>query len=43
MLDKIIEFKKEFGLHGVAMISALVAFAIGWYIKELLIYLQKIM
>jgi hypothetical protein len=43
MIDKLIELKKEFGLYGMAMVSALVAFAIGWYIKELLIYLQKTM
>jgi hypothetical protein len=43
MLDKIIELKKEFGIYGLAMISAFGAFAIGWYVKELLIYLQKIM
>ncbi len=43
MIDKLIELRKEVGLHGIAMISALVAFAIGWYIKELLIYLQKTM
>ena len=43
MLDKIIELKKEFGIYGLAMISAFGAFAIGSYVKELLIYLQKIM
>ena len=43
MIDKLIELKKEFGIYGLAMISSFVAFAIGFYIKELLIYLQKIM
>ena len=43
MIDKLIELRKEFGLHGIAMMSAFAAFAIGWYIKELLIYLHKIM
>jgi hypothetical protein len=43
MIDKMIELRKEFGLHGLAMISAFGVFVVGWYVKELLIYLQKIM
>ncbi len=43
MIDKLIELKKEFGIYGMAMLSAGTVFIVAWYVKELLIYLQKIM
>ena len=43
MIDKMIELKKEFGIYGIAIMSAFGMFVVGWYVKELLIYLQKIM
>ena len=43
MIDKMIELRKEFGIHGIAIMSAFGMFVVGWYVKELLIYLQKIM
>ena len=43
MIDKLIELRKEFGIHGIAIMSAFGMFVVGWYVKELLIYLQKIM
>jgi hypothetical protein len=43
MIDKLIELRKEIGIHGIAIMSAFGMFVVGWYVKELLIYLQKIM
>ena len=42
MLDKIIEFKKEFGWHGVAFTAAIVSFLLYWYTVEILDILKKI-
>ena len=43
MINKLIELRKEFGIHGIAIMSAFGMFVVAWYVKELLIYLQKIM
>ena len=42
MLDKIIEFKKEFGWHGLAFAVAIGSFVVYWYAVEILDILQKI-
>ena len=42
MLDKIIEFKKEVGWHGVAFTAAIVSFLLYWYTVEILDILKKI-
>ena len=42
MLDKIIEFKKEFGWHGVVRTVAVGSFCVYWYAIEIMDILQKI-
>ena len=43
MIDKIIEFKKDFGWGFSLFVSCLIGFAILWWTLEILIFLQKIM
>ena len=42
MLDKIIEFKKEFGWHGVVFTVAIGSFCVYWYAVEIMDILEKI-
>lgn len=42
MIDKIIEFKKEFGWHGVAFTIVIGSFIVYWYAVEIIDIFQKI-
>ncbi len=42
MIDKIIEFKKEFGWHGVAFTIVVGSFIVYWYAVEIINIFQKI-
>jgi hypothetical protein len=41
MLDKIIEFKKEFGWHGLAFTVAIIGFILWWYTVEIIDIFHK--
>ena len=36
MIDKLIELKKEFGIYGMAMLSAGTVFITAWYVKRII-------
>ena len=42
MLDKIIEFKKEFGWHGLAFTVAMIGLILWWYTVEIIDIFHKI-
>tara|TARA_R100000152_G_C6613789_1_gene66791 strand:+ start:204 stop:335 length:132 start_codon:yes stop_codon:yes gene_type:complete len=43
MIDRIIEFRKEWGLLGTILFAGLIVWTIGWYAVEFVNFLNKVM